>query len=151
MGAWVLLSAVAVTARRTDLSFEQSLSDRYKIYSTLLIAIAYTSIADRVRSSRVSDAQKVLLWRSAFFVSFCFYRAGMVTGTIFLKRRHDLLVAARSQYFLDPAHNVPDVMPRAPGNLAQQLGEPWRVELSIAIAKGLIQLSPPAGGGNAPR
>ena len=127
VASWCLLSAATVAAFRSDYGFEQSLSGRYKIYSTMLIVFAYVYVADGVRrTSTLSTAQRSMLWRIAVATSIVFYAAGTFNGSLFLRKRHNILVAGRRQYLADPRHNVPDVMPGATAGVAEQLGATWR-------------------------
>ncbi len=142
LGTWVIFSAVAVANFRASIGLFQSLSGRYKIYSTLLLVFAYVYGADLVRnSSALTAARRRVLYLAALTVAVVFNLAGNLTGAGFLLRRQHTVVQGMQAYLADPAHNSP-LNNLNSDTWTRQWADRDRQILSTAVATGIYTPDP---------
>ena len=108
LATWVVLSAAAVANFRASIGLFQSLSGRYKLYSTLLLVFSYVYLADRIRhSSALTAARRRSLYLAALTGAVLFNVAGTLTGAGFLLRRQHTVIRGMQAYLADPVRNSP--------------------------------------------
>ena len=105
---WCYMTAGLITYARIDFGLSQSLSVRYKLFCTLLLALTYLYWAHRVIVSDVlTSKRKWVLYTAALTFSIVFCFAADVVGYRFLRQRHDRVLDAYAFYHADPTRNTP--------------------------------------------
>ena len=105
---WCYMTGVLITYARVGFGLQQSLSVRYKLFCTVLLALAYLYWAHRVLlRPDLPGERKRTLYRAALGASILFCVAADVVGYRFLSQRHDRILDAFAFYRADPTHNAP--------------------------------------------
>ena len=109
MALWCLLSAAVVTQRRIIYGLNLSLTERYKIYSDLVLIVAYQFWISR--SHAQSWQRRRMRWAFAAVVAVAMLFCGIsdLFGYRYLMRRQQRVAEGLNEYVANPAKNPPEI------------------------------------------
>lgn len=144
LALWCLLSAAAVTQRRIIYGTNLSLTDRYKIYSDLLLIVVYRFWLSRMRLRQSPTPRTRWLYVSVLITAMLFCGVSDVFGYRYLERRQFRVAQGLDAYAKDSARTAPEI---------SITGEPFagpepeftRETLNDSIRAGIYTLPPAAG------
>lgn len=105
---WCFLSAAVVTDVRISQGLDLSLTERYKIYSDLLLVCCY-SFALRFLRPTLATASKRKLYRVVCVAAVLFALGSDIFGYRYLVKRQRRVALGLDQFAADPARNSPEI------------------------------------------
>jgi hypothetical protein len=140
---WIFLSAMLVAAIRIAMGLQLSLSGRYKIYCDLLLIFCYAYLAQRLRTSSMTQMRRRTMYFGAVSIIVLFSLGSDVVGYKLLEKRRQRVLDGISQYLANPAATTPMINPNETTSPEMQLDqEQARVRLNRALQTGIYALPP---------
>ena len=144
--AWSVLTAIVVAIGRANMGVSQSLSSRYKLYSTIMLVFCYQYAAEWClqRPSFSRRAQRHL-YIAALAFSICFCAGADIAGMNFLHKRRMVMHEGIAWYLRSPGTHSPSTPGADPPNPLFDrtgVGIEARVLLQQSIANGDYMLPP---------
>lgn len=106
--AWSLMTAIVVAMGRAGMGLSQSLSSRYRIYSSMMLVFCYQYAVEWfLQRSSISFRIQRRMYVGALVFSVCFCIAADVAGMRFLHKRRMVMLEGLAWYLRSPATHSP--------------------------------------------